>query len=680
MPSTPERHRWRLTDIPLQWRLSLGALAALLLGMASLLALLQAAAYRGLLASSQQRAQLVADRTAEIIDKRVVDMRRAAQLVAGEMNEPLLQDPQALQAFMASKPIFRSMFANTFVASSDGQVLLVADDSGVRRPPQSIADRPYFQRMLREQRGVVSEPVLGRISAEPVLVFAQPLIRDGRVYGAVGGALRLASRDLLADMAHARSAGIGMTLITDAAGTVLAHPQRAALTRPLAEVEGFAVPIDLGPGARVQRSNWVDADRASELVVTGTVASTGWLVWRVLTREELLAPLRPAQREALIVSLVLALVLSGGLLWFLRRQFRPLTWLSDNAPALARGEITLDSTFQGDASETGRLARTIERALAERGEAERQSLATQNRLAVVLAASPVGIAFTRNQHFEMVNDETARILGWPVMALVGRHAKDIYASPEYYDELGPKVAKAFAETGTFDAEVQMRHASGRPLWARLQGRPADRGDPSAGTIWSFHDIDVDVAARRKLEHAAMHDALTGLANREAFNQRLQEVYETSEGQHNAAVLMLDLDHFKPLNDTEGHAAGDAMLQAVARELLKPVRGNDVVARLGGDEFAVVLAECDADNAQLIAERLRQVIQRLSVPWNGRSLRVGVTVGLASRDATQTDAQSWLVQADLALYEAKRQQRGSLAIADGIARAGAAVLPFARPGV
>ena len=120
---------------------------------------------------------------------------------------------------------------------------------------------------------------------------------------------------------------------------------------------------------------------------------------------------------------------------------------------------------------------------------------------------------------------------------------------------------------------------------RLRGLPVAAGDPSAGTIWTLSDIADEVAKRSLLESSASHDALTGLANRQAFEPRLARLFESLPRARPAALRLLDLDSFKPVNDQHGHAAGDAMRRAVAGAIPSCVRGGDLAVRLGGDEFA-----------------------------------------------------------------------------------------------
>ena len=172
------------------------------------------------------------------------------------------------------------------------------------------------------------------------------------------------------------------------------------------------------------------------------------------------------------------------------------------------------------------------------------------------------------------------------------------------------------------------------------------------------DVTEKVKGINMLRQLAHHDSLTGLANRFTFRDALTESLSQNRG---GALFIIDLDHFKTINDTLGHAAGDDVLKAVARRLTESVEPDDVVARLGGDEFAVL--GFGAGMAEAAAGLAKKVIVALTAPVDvqGRQLRVGASVGVALCDDPQATVESLLIQADTALYAAKGAGRGRHAV-------------------
>jgi diguanylate cyclase (GGDEF)-like protein/PAS domain S-box-containing protein len=276
-----------------------------------------------------------------------------------------------------------------------------------------------------------------------------------------------------------------------------------------------------------------------------------------------------------------------------------------------------------------------------------------------MAAAPVGICFTRDKRFVLVSAEFCRLFGRSEADLLGQPASSIYASNEDYQALGAQVHEAFDAYRPYLGEWQMLRADGSRFWGQLRGRPVSEGDPSAGTIWTIADISEQVAAREQLEWSATHDVLTGLANRKLFSQRLARVVDALPRSLPAEVVMIDLDHFKPINDCAGHAAGDAMLKAVAAAITSRVRASDLVVRLGGDEFALLLERCPHETALRIAENVRQAINGIALSWEGQTLHVGASLGVASLTAETTSVDGWLAAADAACYAAKAAGRGAV---------------------
>jgi diguanylate cyclase (GGDEF)-like protein/PAS domain S-box-containing protein len=186
----------------------------------------------------------------------------------------------------------------------------------------------------------------------------------------------------------------------------------------------------------------------------------------------------------------------------------------------------------------------------------------------------------------------------------------------------------------------------------------------SGLVIVFHDATLDVDRARDLEHRAMHDPLTGLSNRADFDQRLRTVFEKAHQLNRpAAVLAIDLDRFKAVNDAAGHAAGDAVLCKVAEMCRLTVRSSDVVARLGGDEFAIILDNCAAERADYIGQQIMRALNPLEIEWDGAHYTVGASIGLAV-STDMPDQKAWLKAADDACYFAKREGRGRLRAATG----------------
>jgi diguanylate cyclase (GGDEF)-like protein/PAS domain S-box-containing protein len=250
-----------------------------------------------------------------------------------------------------------------------------------------------------------------------------------------------------------------------------------------------------------------------------------------------------------------------------------------------------------------------------------------------------------------------RTLGLTVEQVLGMRLSDL-THPDDAEALGSQVAAGAGGGAPSPFTMRFRHANGE--WRHLEAIAAHRlHDPAVGgVVLSMRDVSERKALEEELRHQAFHDSLTGLANRALFEDRLAHALAGARRHGRPiAVLFLDLDDFKTINDSLGHAIGDDLLRAVAIRIAGVVRVTDTAARLGGDEFAVLLEMFDEDgDPDLIAGRL---LQALEPPFDvgGRQLRVNASIGIAEGDGTVA-VEELLRNADTAMYVAKGAGKGN----------------------
>jgi diguanylate cyclase (GGDEF)-like protein len=188
----------------------------------------------------------------------------------------------------------------------------------------------------------------------------------------------------------------------------------------------------------------------------------------------------------------------------------------------------------------------------------------------------------------------------------------------------------------------------------------DRQGRVIGAVIVFHDVTKERRLKRALSYQASHDALTGLINRREFDNRLHAaVLSAQRGEGSYALLYIDLDQFKVVNDTCGHQAGDRLLRDVTGLLQTRVRASDTIARLGGDEFGVLLEGCTLEQATRIAEGVRQAIRDYRFMWGASTLSVGASVGVVQIKAETENVASIMSAADIACYAAKDEGRNRI---------------------
>ncbi|WP_246191407.1 bifunctional diguanylate cyclase/phosphodiesterase [Aureimonas leprariae] len=255
------------------------------------------------------------------------------------------------------------------------------------------------------------------------------------------------------------------------------------------------------------------------------------------------------------------------------------------------------------------------------------------------------------------------VTGLAAAGVLGRTLEQFFVI-ERADEAWQSRAQALRAQESFrDLRCRYHDASGLLRVCRLAARPiVDHAGSFAGYRGTATDITSEVEAQARATHLALHDALTGLPNRVLFHQRLGQALEADADERSRlAVLCLDLDHFKEVNDTLGHAAGDILLQEVGQRLNACILPSDTVARLGGDEFAIVQ---NGVNQPLEANALsRRILESLNRPYmvDGSELHVGVSIGVAFAEAENDGADALLKNADIALYRAKQSGRATMRV-------------------
>jgi len=367
----------------------------------------------------------------------------------------------------------------------------------------------------------------------------------------------------------------------------------------------------------------------------------------------------------LLGQFVLSLGLVSIALHF--RVLKPLARLARFSGQLAQGEFDRAIDWERP-DEIGALAQqmdTMRNAL---------KIAFYEQRAI-LGNVQVGVIFARGNIIKLANREAEKIFGSEPQALLNQPLRKVLQTDDQFKaEREHVLSNIGLINGQYEETLLLRRFDQTVFWAHLQCSNLDPSYPEAGNIWVIEDISDRKAAEEEINKLAFYDSLTQLPNRRLLLDRLDRaLLSSSRSGKIGALLFIDLDEFKILNDTLGHDIGDLLLQQVAKRLSSCVREGDTVARLGGDEFVVMLEGLN-ENRDEVAKQCEMVGAQISLAFNrpfalnAHEVRSTPSIGVTLFDGRHNQVDELLKQADLAMYQSKAAGRNTLCFFDATMQA------------
>jgi diguanylate cyclase (GGDEF)-like protein/PAS domain S-box-containing protein len=328
----------------------------------------------------------------------------------------------------------------------------------------------------------------------------------------------------------------------------------------------------------------------------------------------------------------------------------------------------MKSRAKGILDDNGRLLRLlgVEVDITERKLYEDALFREKESAQITLQSIGDGVITTdASCNVEYVNPVAEELTGWKVDDASGRPIDEIFRG--FHEETCEPLENPLAVAIRRDRAIKsvrptlLIRRDGNELYIESTASPIRDGKGSVtGGVLVFHDVSESRDLNRRLSYHASHDILTGLVNRAEFENRVERALKSAKARETSyALLYLDLDQFKIVNDSCGHSAGDALLGQLGTLLKSKIRWRDTLARLGGDEFGVLLESCSLDEAMNTAETLRMAIGEYKFVWEERNFRLGVSIGVVPITADNEDVAALLTAADSACAAAKEAGRNRI---------------------
>lgn len=460
-----------------------------------------------------------------------------------------------------------------------------------------------------------------------------------------------------------------LALIVDREGKVRASTDASLYNQALVDDISRRMLSESGGSHQLWHDGMIDS--AADIVAGGQVIGHARVILDAApVRAELAAITAKGVAYALFAILVGAVVA-----WLVVRTVTArLAQLSDAADRIAAGNLDARLALDTGRDEVSRLTRDfaqMAKALAEdrqrRNEAEQSLFAEKERAQVTLASIGDAVITTDvGGRIQFLNGIAEELTGWTNADAAGQPLDRVFriineVSRETIDNPVQIVLHSGSIVGLANHTVLIRR-DGAELNIEDSAAPIrDRDGQIIGVVLVFHDVTKAHEMAKQMGWAATHDALTGLYNRSEFERRLKHLIEqTVDGRHHA-LLYIDLDQFKVVNDTCGHAAGDQMLCQIAALMLNCMRESDILARLGGDEFGVLLGNCPGDKGRQIAETILESVRNFRFSWDDKTFLVGASIGLVAIAGQDLDGTKLLAAADTACYAAKDEGRNRIQV-------------------
>ena len=371
-----------------------------------------------------------------------------------------------------------------------------------------------------------------------------------------------------------------------------------------------------------------------------------------LSVKELWADFMTLVVEAVLVAILVSLLVGGISVFLLKRMASgPIIKITKAMKKLADGETQTEIPSHNSNDEIGDMAKALEVFKDNAIELNFQKFALDEHAIVSSTDGKGSITY--------INDKFCEIAGYSKGELLGKN-HNILKSDEHSPEFYKMLWRTLTHGKVWHGNLKNRRKDGSEYWVKSTIVPFLN---SSGEVFQYVSVQTDITEQKQaaqLKEMAHHDALTGLPNRNLFGDRLMlAIAQSKRLDAKMTFLYLDLDKFKPINDTLGHDVGDVVLQEVARRLTECVRETDTVARMGGDEFAIILTPpVTAEISQITAER---VLKTLSEPIiaNENTCIIGASIGISIYPIDTDDAETLIKFADAAMYKVKDSGRNGI---------------------
>jgi diguanylate cyclase (GGDEF)-like protein/PAS domain S-box-containing protein len=604
--------------------------------------------------------------TANSIDSQLRRVHQTIIKVAAIVPASAITNAATAQAFLDQQAALHSLFDNgLFLISLDGKLIAESPFKPGRRG-RDISSREFYQQTIATRHPYISKPYRSTHNPnQPALIMTAPIFNhDGKMIGLIEGSLDLLGADnILTDLAKTRFGLSGYLYLADGRDAMISHPDKSRIMKQ-SMIQGQNALFDRAIDGFEGSGETVTLYGVPMLTSIKRIPSTGWILGGNYPTEEAYAPINQAKRYFVLV-IGFGIVLMLAMAWLLMRWLTaPLLKMTAQVNEISMKLGTRRRVDVNTHDEIGTLAQTFNSYL-DVLDNQREE---HNHLVAILETTTDLVSTVDPQgNITYLNRGGRILLGLGDQPLSGLLATNVH--PPWANELIRTQGSPTAQReGTWHGETAVIGPDGQEISVSqviISHLDANGKLDYMSTV--MRNITERKLAEEQIRNLAYFDSLTNLPNRRLLMDRLgQALIASNRTQEFGALIIMDLDNFKVINDTKGHDAGDRLLIDVAQRLLSNARQEDTVSRLGGDEYMVIMEHLGTDESQavnkarLIAEKLHHALnQPYALVSDGQAYHGSASIGLTLFRGQTLSAEILLKQADVALYQAKGAGRNAI---------------------
>ena len=598
------------------------------------------------------------------------------EAIALRVSPEMLQDDAALRAYLLEQSFLAGPF-NGGVSVWNGQGVRLTEVQYLPDGPTKPALSPQeLARVLQDRQAVIGQMQVSDKTQAAWFAMAVPVRSPaGDVIGALTGVVRLDHANFLSQLTSHRFGKTGHYFLVDASQRLIFASSDRARVLEVLPAAGVNPWIDRFVQGFEGTTRLVDPRGVEMLVSVQQIPNTRWYASVTQSPEETFNLIDSVKLRARLLGLVLVLLCLGSIWWMLRHQLAPMTAAVRMLDGFVRQNQTPKALPVVLNDEVGQLVGGFNRlleTLAHQQEVTRQSelfkQAVLNSVAAKIAVLDqdgvileVNEAWRRDESDSLqtpIQNRTDITVGSNFLSACEGLEPETVQDNALSAQLGIRAVLA-GRIPRFYLEYA-NHLPLRQRWFSMSVTPMT-GETRQAAVVSLEDISERVQMAQQVRELAFYDPLTNLPNRRLVLERLsQQVVRARRTKTRLALLFIDLDKFKPINDELGHEVGDWLLQAVAQRIQDCLRASDTAARLGGDEFVVLLPDLQHNEAAMVvAEKIRRGLDREFVTEQGLVLSISSSIGVALYPDHGETEKDLLRLGDEAMYQAKKNGRNAV---------------------